>query len=191
MSLLLPLADGFDPEELILYVVVLIVVALFGLLKRIATKPPASKRPSEPAPPRRPPGSPARPRPSGPPQATRGRPVPGARPPGARRPPAAPQMQPVTWDVEEELRRQLARLQQDQARRPQRRATAAPPEAGTAALEARRVHLRPVAGPSGKPAAAGPLADLTGPEALGRAVLHYEIFAPPKALRPGPEMWEL
>ncbi len=180
---LLPLANGFDPEELILYVLVLIAVALFGLLKRIATKPPAGKRPSEPAAPRRPPGVP---------QATRRRPVPGARPPGARRPPAAPQMQPVTWDVEEELRSQLDRLQQDRAQRLQRLAAAPPPEADTAALEARLVHLRPVVGPAaGAPVAAGPLADLTAPEALARAVLHYEIFAPPKALRPGPEMWEL
>ncbi len=188
---LVPLADGFEPGELILYVLVLIAVALFGLLKRIATKPPAGKRPSEPAAPQRPPGSPTRPRPSGLPQAARRRPMPGARPPGARRPPAAPQMQPVTWDVEEELRRQLDRLQQDRAQRVQRLAAAPPPEADTAALEARLVHLRPVAGPTGAPVAAGPLADLTAPEALARAVLHYEIFAPPKALRPGPEMWEL
>ena len=100
-------------------------------------------------------------------------------------------MQSVSWDVVEEMRRELTRLQQVQAERDQRLATAAPAEADSAAIAARLVHVRPAAGPAAAATAQGLLADLKVSDGLRRAILHYEIFAPPKALRPGPEPWEL
>jgi hypothetical protein len=198
--MLLPLADKINVDDLLIYLLVLVLAGLFAWIKRAATKSSRGKQsaahpPPAPRPPPRPPAIPRRPPAQRAPtmlRAAQPRWMPGVGRPAVRRPPASqPEMQPVSWDVIEEMRRELTRLQQADAERVQRMATAAPAEADTAAIEARLVTIRPAAGPLAAAEVRALLADLKTPDALRRAILHYEVFAPPKALRPGPEMWDL
>lgn len=192
---LLPLADRFDFEELIVYVLIVVAIAVVNLLKWAAGKSARSrKEPGGPAAPGRPPPTQPQRRPAPPPRATGPMRVPGARRLVARRRAAAvpqPQIPPASWDVAEEVHRQQQRLERGEAQRSRRLVTAQPSEADTAAIEARLLHVRPQAQPTQAVTAASLLAGLRAPEQFRRAILHYEIFAPPKALRPGPEPWDL
>ncbi|MFA6134995.1 MAG: hypothetical protein WC869_13350 [Phycisphaerae bacterium] len=108
--------------------------------------------------------------------------------PAAR--PAAAAIEPEQR-VEGELDRQQARRADEDLRRQQRMATIAPAEADTAAIEARiaQIHSRQWDADTverGEPALSlGQLGDLR------RAILAFEIFSPPKALRMGREFWEI
>ena len=203
------LADRLDANNLIVYVVVILLAGLLSLLRRAASKastadkgsadrtaPPGSpadlsKRSARPVPPipRRQPGTGV---------TRRATPTPGLRrvAGAVRRMPQAtavpqPQTEPPSWDVTEEVRRQQDRLEQDQVQRDQRLTTAQPAEADTAGIEARLLHIRPSAQVARTTAVAELLASLRAPGELRKAILHYEVFSPPKALRPGPELWDL
>lgn len=189
------LADRIDVNNLIVYVVVI----LFGVLASLFRTADKGKRASQSGrqttgtggpPPVLPPQRP----PAPPPRAARPPRLPSLHRLVARRlvvPGAPPQAEPASWDVTEEVRRQKQRLELGQADRDPRFTTAAQAEADTAGIEARLLHVRPKAPPTQAAVAVDLLAGLRVPDALRQAILHYEIFAPPKALRPGPELWEL
>jgi hypothetical protein len=82
-------------------------------------------------------------------------------------------------------------MEQEETQRRQRLAAPPPSEADTTGIKARLMHIRPAAEPTLAGVATEFPAGLRTPEELRRAILHYEIFSPPKALRAGPEMWEL
>jgi hypothetical protein len=194
-----PLLADTDFEELVISLAVLALFALFRLLKWAAAKSSEADQDSADrlAPQRPPPIPPAVHRPPAPAVTRRPTPFVGARrgsSPVRRQPQpmeAPPQAQPATWDVAEELRRQQQRLEQEEAQRAQRLTTTAPAEADTAGIEARLLHIRPTSEPARAATAAEFLAGLRAPEEIRKAILHYEIFSAPKALRAGPEMWEL
>ena len=109
----------------------------------------------------------------------------------AVRPAARPVAIEPEQRVEGELERQQARRADEDLRRQQRMATIAPAEADTAAIEARiaQIHSRQWDADTaerGEPALSlGQLGNLR------RAILAFEIFSPPKALRMGREFWEI
>ncbi|MCJ7543316.1 MAG: hypothetical protein MUP47_01920 [Phycisphaerae bacterium] len=186
---------GIDVEDLIAYAVLIFFAVVVGLLKKAVGK---SARPGQPrgegiGAQRLPPGAPPQAPPAPPPRATGPMRVPGVRRLVGRRRavPVPPEVEPASWDVAEEVRRQQERLARGQAERDQRLTALPPSEADTAAIEARLLHVRAAAEPGQVALAASLVGSLKTPDDLRRAILHYEIFAPPKALRPGPEPWEL
>jgi len=109
-----------------------------------------------------------------------------------RRPARAQTQEPVR--VSEELRRAERRQKKLEEERRQRLATHRPPEADTAAIEAKLLHV-PKAGEDGYGADAagkfiGGLGLLTPAEAR-RAIVLHEILSPPKSLRQGGESWDV
>lgn len=99
--------------------------------------------------------------------------------------------------VDDELRRDRQRMRKTEAQRRRRLTFEAPleadTEADTEAIAARLVSIRPEAIAWAGPSEPEPTAivDLGGVDQARRAMMYYEIFSSPKALRQRPEMWEL
>ena len=106
-------------------------------------------------------------------------------------PEPAPRQQPAT--VEDEVLQQRRRLAKVQAERKRRLAARKPPEADTAAIESRLVHVAPgvAAAAETLPTGTGMRETLASADRARTAMIFHEIFSSPKALRRGPEMWEL
>jgi len=156
-----------------------------------ARKPPYRPLPHQGAAPPQPPGAPAqagRPAPR--------RPVPARRvPPPARAEPIRlepVELEPAARSVEDELVLQRRRLEQQQRLREARMKARTPPEADTAAIEHRLVHLRGRGAVTGEGHAAPTIeVDLADRDRARAAIVLQEILSPPKALCRGPETWEL
>jgi len=97
--------------------------------------------------------------------------------------------------VDDELRRDRQRMRKTEAQRRRRLAFEAPSEADTEAdteaIAARLVSIRPKAMAQAGPSAPAAIVDLYGVDQARKAMMYYEIFSAPKALRQRPEMWEL
>jgi hypothetical protein len=95
--------------------------------------------------------------------------------------------------VDEEMERQRQRMQQERSQREERMATLAPQEADTAALISRLVHIRPAslaAGAARHGESSRLLSLLKNGAGLRSALIHYEIFSPPKSMRKGQDIWD-
>jgi len=120
--------------------------------------------------------------PAGRPQAAR------PAPPSARR--AQQRQQPRARTVEEEIGRLREHLRKLERLRADRMEVETPLEADTAAIEARLLRIHPaIITPSASGRGLG--VDLSDLAAARSAIVYHEIFSPPKALREGPETWEL
>jgi len=144
---------------------------------------PQAERPVEPEPEQFQPAiQPIAPAPPRRPQAPRPAPLPTR----AHRQPQ--QSRPRT--VEEEIGPLQAHMRKLEQLRARRMEMEAPPEADLAAIEARLLRIKPppiATAPSGQRLQVN-LVDLA---AARSAIIYHEILSPPKALREGPEMWEL
>jgi len=95
--------------------------------------------------------------------------------------------------VDEELRRQQQRLEQEELERQRRLSEYRPPESDEEAIASRLVHVQPAT--VAPTAAAGQEraalhVDLRTPAAARQAILFSEILGRPKALRHGDELWD-
>ena len=110
--------------------------------------------------------------------------------PQAGQPVTLTPVEPQPIRVEEELRVQRRRERKLDADRRKRLAPRKVPEADSAAIEGRILHVRP-----GQEAAqdvpTGVIVDLSRADRARRAIIFHEIFSAPKALREGKEMWDV
>ena len=188
------LAQGAGDYNLIIFIVVAVLLAVSGLIKRASEK----KQEQEAAEARRKAAQTRRQEPKGSPQAPR--PAQQVRRPVA--PPAPLELprvevlqafapaQELGEDVEQELRRQEQRLRQEDKRRKKRLAAPKSPEADSAAIEQRLGHLRSQLARPAEPMGRGEAPDLRSRELARSAIIYHVILAPPKALIQGPEMWD-
>ena len=127
------------------------------------------------------------------------RPAPPAPPAPAQLAPTrlllrAAQPTPSGQGAAEAPRQQALRQRRQDEQRRRRMETRKPPEADTADIESRLVHIRTPAGQT-QSDQIGPVELLAGlnldqPDALRRAIIYHEVFSAPKALRQEQEMWE-
>ena len=91
--------------------------------------------------------------------------------------------------VEQELQIQRRRMEEQDRRRQQRMRTLAPAEADTAAIETRILHVQPAARatPGATELAAAGAFRIDDPR---KAMIYYEIFSLPKALREHLGLWD-
>ena len=106
---------------------------------------------------------------------------------------AGPSSRQQITAVEAEVLEQRRRLAKRQAERRRRLAARKSPEADTEAIESRLIHAVPIAAAAAEtlPSGAGMKETLASAERARAAIIFHEIFSCPKALRRGPEMWEL
>ncbi|HAU38518.1 MAG TPA: hypothetical protein DCX07_12485 [Phycisphaerales bacterium] len=124
-----------------------------------------------------------------PPLPQRRAPVPPQRMPA---PAAAPQAAPqaLAGGVAAELHREAARRQREEQLRRRRLAAHKPPEADSAEIARRLVHVAPAAGAGEGAEFAGAAPDLSDPAAAREAIVMLEILLPPLALRRDEPSWE-
>lgn len=91
--------------------------------------------------------------------------------------------------VDEEVIHMQQEIERKLATRQQRMQTTAPSEADTAAIDARISHFKRME--QTREQVARVIVDLKGRNALRAAIIYHEILSPPKALRQGPEMWDV
>ena len=114
-------------------------------------------------------------------------------------PPAPPSPAPVPIDrpvetaprrVGDELKRERQRMDGQELSRRKRMAVRKPSHDETASIEA---GIMSVATRGRQVGGQGPAVavELTDARQARQAIIYHEIFSPPKALREGPEMWEL
>lgn len=114
-------------------------------------------------------------------------PSPPPPPPSARPQPEEPYV--LGAGVEEETRRELQRERAEEMRRRRRLRVRRPPEADPA-LSSRLVSIR--GGDLGTlRVPRRSIVNLQGRGEARTAIIYHEILSPPKALRKGPEMWDL
>jgi type IV secretory pathway VirB10-like protein len=94
--------------------------------------------------------------------------------------------------VDEELRRQQQRLEQEELERQHRLAEYRPPESDEVAIASRIVHVQPKTAvvAAGSPESGEFRVDLQSAAAARSAIIFSEILGRPKALRHGDEMWD-
>jgi len=117
---------------------------------------------------------------------------PQAAPPAP--PPPAPVARPAetaTRRVGDELKHERLRMQQQELSRRKRLAVRRPSEADTASIEAAIMRIAPAKRSTGQQKGPVVTVHLTHAQQARRAIIFHEIFSPPKALRQGPEPWEL
>ena len=185
------LAEGGDATNIIFLVIIVVVTVIAGIAKKFAEKKQQEQQERE--------------RAERAAQAAR-QPHP---PPQQRRQPQRLQPQHglvVTAEVAEPLDTlgagvagEVQRLRQQRAATERQRAarmtTRTPPEADNAAIEKRLVRVgrrqrRQSGGKATSASRAAVKVHLLSRAAARRAMVHFEIFSPPKALRKGGEMWD-
>lgn len=92
--------------------------------------------------------------------------------------------------VEAETWRQQQRLRQEEQRRAARLRARRPPEADSAAIAQRLVHVRTADAQVSDAQPRRQALQLRTPQQARRAIIFHEIFSAPKALRQEPEMWD-